>query len=117
MNLAFPPAARLRSPREFEVVLAGGRRLQEKWLTAAMRSNELSHARIGFAISARAVPAATDRNRIKRQARESFRLHRAQLPPLDIVMLARSGAGTVASGELRAALERLWQKMVQTGAK
>lgn len=99
------------------MVLAGGRRLQEKWLTAAMRSNELSHARIGFAISVRAVPAATDRNRIKRQARESFRLHRAQLPALDIVMLARSGAGTVASGELRAALERLWQKMVQTGAK
>ena len=107
----------MRSPREFEAVLASGRRLQEKWLTAAMRSNEQAQARLGFAISARSVPAAADRNRIKRQARESFRLHRAQLPALDIVMLARPGAGSAANKDLRAALERLWRKLGQADAK
>lgn len=111
MSLAFPASARLRSPREFETVLAGGRRYNEKWLTAATRANTMDHARIGFAISARAVPRALDRNRIKRQARESFRLHRARLPALDIVMLARSGAGAAPRTELRAVLEQLWLKL------
>lgn len=111
MPLAFPPGARLRKPREFEAVLAAGRRLNEKWLTAATRANAMNHARLGLAISARAVPRATDRNRIKRQARESFRACRARLPALDIVMLARSGAGAAPRPELRAALDRLWEKI------
>ena len=96
-------------------MLAGGRRLNEKWLTAAARANTMDHARLGLAISARAVPRAIDRNRIKRQARESFRAHRAQLPALDIVMLARGGAAAAARAELRAALERLWQKLGAPG--
>ena len=111
MSLAFPPGARLRSPREFEAVLAAGRRLTDQWLTAATRANDMPHARLGLAISARAVPRATDRNRIKRQARESFRAHRAQLPALDIVMLARNGAGAAPRSEVRAVLERIWQKL------
>ena len=111
MTFAFPAGARLRSPREFEAVLAGGRRLNEKWLTAASRANTMDHARLGLAISARAVPRAVDRNRIKRQTRESFRQHGAALPALDIVLLARAGAGGAARSELRGALERLWQKL------
>ena len=111
MTFAFPASARLRSPREFEAVLAGGRRLNEKWLTAATRANTMDQARLGLAISARAVPRAVDRNRIKRQTRESFRRHRAGLPAVDIVLLARSGAGAAARAELRGALERLWQKL------
>ena len=114
MPLAFPPGARLRSPREFEAVLAAGRRLNEKWLTAATRANAMDHARLGLAISARAVPRATDRNRIKRQARESFRACRSRLPALDIVMLARTGAGAAPPPELRAALDRLWDKLSAT---
>lgn len=110
MPLAFPPAARLRHPREFKAALAAGRRLQERWLTVVIHPNELDGARLGLAISARAVPDAADRNRIKRQARESFRRQRARLPAVDIVVLARPGAGGVRSAELRVALERLWRR-------
>lgn len=92
-------------------MFAAGRRLNEKWLTAATRANTMDRARLGLAISARAVPRATDRNRLKRQARESFRLHRAGLPPLDIVMLARSGAGAAPRKDVGAALERIWDKL------
>lgn len=66
--------------------------------------------RLGLAISARAVPRATGRNRIKRLARESFRAHRARLPAADMVLQARAGAGAAPSAELRAMLERLWQR-------
>ena len=117
MSLAFPASARLRSPREFEAVLAGGRRLNERWLTAASRAGVTDHARLGLAISARAVPRATDRNRLKRQARESFRAHRAGLPALDIVMLARAGAGAAPRTDVGAALERIWQKLSAAEAR
>ncbi|HUR42092.1 MAG TPA: ribonuclease P protein component [Verrucomicrobiae bacterium] len=111
MALAFPPSARLRKPREFQAVLSGGRRTSEQWLTAASRANTLEHARLGLAISARAVPRAVDRNRIKRQTRETFRLRRERLPALDIVLLARTGAGGADAAQLRTVLTRLWDKL------
>ena len=111
MGAAFPPAARLRQPREFESVFSAGTRLNEKLLSIAMRDNSLGVARLGLAISARAVPRAVDRNRVKRQARESFRTNRATLPARDLVLSARTGAAQASSAELRAALERLWQKL------
>jgi ribonuclease P protein component len=110
LRLAFPPRARLRKPREFEAVLKQGRRVQEKLLSAVILAGA-GEARLGLAISARAVPLATGRNRIKRLARESFRARRAELPPADIVLQARAGAGAADSGELRATLERLWRKV------
>ncbi len=111
MPLAFPPRARLRNPREFEAVLKQGRRVQEKLLSAAVLAGAATEARLGLAISARAVPLATRRNRIKRLARESFRARRASLPAADIVLQAKAGAGAAASSELRATLERLWRKV------
>ena len=111
MPLAFPPRARLRNPREFEAVLKQGRRVQEKLLSAVVLAGAADEARLGLAISAKAVPLATGRNRIKRLARETFRARRAGLPAADIVLQARSGAGSAASSELRATLERLWLRV------
>jgi ribonuclease P protein component len=108
---AFPPRARLRHPREFEAVLKQGRRVQEKLLSAVILAGAASEARLGLAISAKAVPLATGRNRIKRLARETFRARRATLPAADIVLQARTGAAAADSNELRATLERLWQRV------
>lgn len=116
-KFSFPPAARLRKPGEFKFVLTGGRRLQEPPLTAAIKPNDARSPRLGFAVSARSVPRAVDRNRIKRQARESFRRSRALLPALDIVILARPGAGKTKARELRAALDRLWNKLCDNSPK
>lgn len=113
MSPAFPPRARLRSPREFETVLKQGRRVQEKLLTAIVMNGAAAEARLGLAISARAVPKATGRNRIKRLARETFRHARARLPALDVVLQARSSAAGAANPELRSALERLWLRLAQ----
>jgi len=109
--LAFPPRARLRKPREFQAVLKQGRRVQEKLLSAVVLAGTASEARLGLAISAKSVPLATGRNRIKRLARETFRARRAALPAADIVLQARAGAGAAASSELRAALDRLFDKV------
>jgi len=92
-------------------VLKQGRRVQDKLLTIVVLAGAAPEARLGLAISAKAVPLATGRNRIKRLARESFRARRSALPAADIVLQARSGAGKAESAELRATLDRLFRKV------
>lgn len=97
-------------------MLKGGRRVQEKLLTLVVLATVapgIAGARLGLAISARAVPNAVGRNRIKRLARESFRACRAQLPAADLVLQARAGAAAAEGSEIRATLERLWRRAAE----
>ena len=69
-------------------VLKKGSRVSDSQLSFAVHANEQGESRLGLAIAKRAVPHATDRNAIKRQIREVFRLH-DNLPSMDIVALTR----------------------------
>jgi ribonuclease P protein component len=84
---------------------------------AVVRPTEGNAARLGLAISARNVGNAVARNRVKRQAREQFRLQRGALPPVDIVLSARPAARAAPAPALRAALQRLWQQINEAWAK
>lgn len=92
-------------------MLAARRRVQEPLLSCSFRPNALPHARLGLAIAARAVPSAVERNRIKRQIRESFRRRFGNLPPLDLVLMARPGAAALTNAALRAQCEGLWRRL------
>ncbi len=59
-------------------------------------------ARLGLIVGKRAVAKAHQRNRLKRVAREAFRLKRSELPALDIVLQVR---GPIDSRTLRSKLE------------
>ncbi len=59
-------------------------------------------ARLGLIIGKRAVAKAHERNRLKRVAREAFRLKRSELPALDIVLQVR---GPIDSCTVRSKLE------------
>ena len=61
-----------------------------------------------MAVAIRTAGGAVSRNRIRRVIRESFRQHRAQLPPADVVVSARARAKDAANAELFASLKRLW---------
>jgi ribonuclease P protein component len=63
-------------------------------------------ARLGLAIAKKQVRRAVDRNRIKRIVRETFRRHRARLPGVDLVVMARAAASTADNRRLAASLER-----------
>lgn len=71
-----------------------------------------SHARLGMAVSRRVSGKAVVRNRIRRQIRESFRLSRPALAPMDYVVLARPAAAEMDRAGLRKALEQLWQRFI-----
>lgn len=74
-------------------------------------------ARLGFIISKKNVRFAVARNRVKRIAREVFRKNYHQMPPLDIIFLARKGIDQIPNDQLHRLIEkqlnrlnRRWQR-------
>ena len=51
------------------------------------------------------------RNRIKRLARESFRLNRHKLDNIDIVLMVKTGVDEQSNEELTKQLNKLWRKI------
>lgn len=70
-----------------------------------------SAVRLGLAIARRAARRAHDRNRIKRLARESFRICRDRLRPGDYVVTAHPAAALATNRELRSAFDQLWRSL------
>ena len=108
----FPRAARLLTPADFARLRGISRRIGSASFAAEIApAATASCARLGLAVSRRVSKRAVRRNRIKRIARDSFRRQRANLPACDILLIARSEANLRSNAELRAELERLWQRV------
>ncbi len=114
----FPRSLRLLTGRDYQRVMRGGTRVHTANLMLVVSAAPVGHARLGLAVSRRRVRLAHERNRIKRVARETFRLARAELPPLDIVVLAKPGADELPIEELhrqmRHALKKASRKCAQS---
>jgi ribonuclease P protein component len=106
----FGKAARIRRRREFLAVQQRGQRLFAGKLVVLALDAGGKEPRIGITVPGK-VANAVIRNRIKRWVREAFRAVAADLPPIDLVVIARSGAGDVglpgALAALSAARDRL----------
>nr|WP_301289098.1 ribonuclease P protein component [Natronocella acetinitrilica] len=109
----FPRTNRLLRARDFRAVFQNAERVSDRHFTVLFCRGSSIHARLGMAVPKRAVPRAVDRNRIKRQVRESFRLNRSRLPPMDVVVLARAAARSATGPDLKQALGRLWQRVLK----
>lgn len=116
MALRHPRSARLLRPADFARLRESGRRLGSRHLNIQYCNRDEPGARLGMAVSRRVSKLAVVRNRIRRQIRENFRLHRARLPACDIVVSARQSAATQSNAELRAELEALWSRLAAQAA-
>jgi ribonuclease P protein component len=70
--------------------------------------NNLLYPRLGISIAKRLVPRATDRNRLKRLIRESFRLHAMTLNSIDIIVQCADVPTTIRNIALRERLSKVW---------
>jgi len=106
-----PRDARVRRAGDFAALRQASGRLGGRCFSVRWRPNGLGQARLGLAISKRVSKRAVERNRIKRLVRESFRRVRLELPPIDLVVMAREAAAGVPGNELLAELDVLWRRL------
>jgi len=93
----FPKSARLRKRPEFISLSRTGKKVHSPNFIVISKRNERGESRLGITVSSK-VGNALVRNRIKRVVREFFRRRRHDwLPPSDIVVIARKGAGALGS--------------------
>ena len=107
----FPHAARVVKPADFLKLRKTGQRIGTPYFNAQAAAGSAASARLGLAVSRRVSTDAVRRNRIKRIARESFRRVRAELPVIDILLIARESADAHDNATLRADLDALWQRL------
>lgn len=108
-----PRAARLSGKAAFDRVFAAGHRRGSRFFRLVEAGNGLGHARLGMAVSRRVDRRAVVRNRLRRQIRESFRLHWPDLPAIDLVVTARPEAARAARAEVWSDLLALWQAQLR----
>ena len=99
-----PKEARLRRRREFLQIQQRGRRLYAGEVLVLALEASGRGPRIGITVSSK-VANAVGRNRVKRWVREAFRAARGDLPPVDLVVIARRGAPEMGLAGARRALE------------
>ncbi|MDH5517026.1 MAG: ribonuclease P protein component [Gammaproteobacteria bacterium] len=116
-NAHFPKCAKLLKPAEFKRVFNAAKKVSDRHLTVFYSANDLNQPRLGLAISKKVSKRAVDRNRIKRLARETFRLQQPDLQYSDCIVLARPSAVKVDNKELNASFNKLWNKLSQTKPK
>lgn len=113
----YSKALRLLTPADFKQVFdAAALRVSSKELLILARSNSFDHPRLGLVVAKKHVRRATRRNRVKRIARESFRLQQAALAGdgrhgLDVIVLARSGLDRLDNEALHEQFGQLWRQL------
>ena len=109
---AFPRGRRLVHPRQFQHVYANRQagRARGRVVALVWVPNGLRQARLGLAVSRRALRRAAHRNALKRQVREHFRRH--PLPGVDLIVSCRRGLSPPLDARaVRADLARLWPRV------
>ena len=91
-------------------------RASHRYLLLLGKLNDGPGHRLGLVIAKKNVRLAVQRNRVKRLAREFFRVLPNSEPSMDVVLLARQGIGQLDNAELSSILLQQWQKLVSHSA-
>ncbi|MGB1109525.1 MAG: ribonuclease P protein component [Gammaproteobacteria bacterium] len=118
--LGFDRGRRLLTPADYSRVFKKAKRVSDgnftilarRRLKSAKTEEQLS-ARLGLAIAKKNIRKAVQRNRIKRQVRESFRHHAQALVGLDLVVMAKRGADLQPNDRLATSLAWLWSDLIK----
>ena len=120
MSQKFPRDKRLVTAADYRRVFSNPRKSADAFFTvlARARSEDDGGPRLGLAIAKKQLRKATERNRIKRLARESFRCHADLNRAVDFVVLTRSAAGHTSNSTLHESLNRHFRRLAEnTGGR
>jgi ribonuclease P protein component len=109
----FPSSHRLLKAKDFKRVFDRAIKLSAQHWTFLYRENDLAHARLGLVISKKHAHRAHERNRLKRIARETFRVHPARHHCVDIVLLAKGHSQMQDNQQIRKDLEKTLSELCE----
>lgn len=107
----FPSSHRLRNPKEYKRVWNQAKRINAPCMSIFVRENDLGFPRLGLSLAKKNIRKAVDRNRLKRVARETFRLQQAKIGGFDTIVVIYKGAELLTPAEQYRSLQALWEKL------
>ncbi|SHK12488.1 ribonuclease P protein component [Marinobacter antarcticus] len=111
--LNFPKSHRLLRPADYGKVFNDVQlKVPHRNFLILATPNNLGHARIGLVFAKKNLKLSVQRNRIKRQVRETFR-HLPELPRMDIIVLGRQGLAALDNETVCTSLNGLWQRLAK----
>ena len=110
---SFPRSARLLSAGDYSNVFKRSKKFTDRYWTVLVHESETGSTRLGLAIAKKRAKRAIDRNKLKRIARESFRLSQGLVAGYDMVVMNRDAAASEDSRVLREALDKILSKVAR----
>lgn len=111
---SFGKDARLCNAKDFQAVFNQTLfKVHQPYFLVLASQRTQAPSRLGLVVAKKKVKRAHERNRIKRLARESFRISRQQydLDTLDIVVMPKVGIEQINNAELMQQLRLVWLKL------
>lgn len=110
-DFSFSKADRIRKRPEYLQLAGIGKKIQNRYFLLIVAPGRQVRSRLGVTVGKRVGNAVT-RNRIKRWAREYFRIRRRQLKGVwDINIIAKGEAAGLKANQAYSSLETLFEKM------
>lgn len=111
--LNFPKSHRLLRPADYGKVFDDVQlKVPHRNFLILATPNNLGYARLGLIFAKKNLKLSVQRNRIKRQVRETFR-HQPELPGMDIIVLGRQGLTALDNQTVSKSLNGLWQRLAK----
>jgi ribonuclease P protein component len=114
---------RILEGKHFKSVFDNRFRLHSTYFSFHLLPNNEEFHRLGLAVSKKVSKKAVERNRIKRQIRESFRyfqstaIQQGKVVGCDFVVVAKTSAGRAENAMLKQELDQYWIKARDKCAK
>lgn len=115
LSQKFSRDKRLVTAADYRRVFSKPQKSADTYFTVLARPGRFGNdvSRLGLAIAKKQLRKATERNRIKRLARETFRRRNASMNAIDFVVLVRATARQASNRVLFESLNRHFQRLTE----
>lgn len=104
------------SSGDYQHIFSGAKSLHSASLLLLYKPSQVNLPRLGLVVAKKKIQRATQRNTMKRLAREQFRKHRPCLPNVDIAILVKKPIFRINKPLINNQLNELMQRLAQRPA-